>query len=312
MTPTARRPCRPWPAPGVAPGLMATGPPGRGDDRVVALQHDDRAASARPPRGRERGGGRRPGSSSTPSSRPSSPACGVRTVGAAARAQQLERARVGVEPVGVDQQRHRHAQREPARERAARRRAAEPGPEHDARPPRSAQLAATSSAPAGDVRAVVVGQRARHHLEQLQLERRAAATPGTRDLHVARAGAHARRSAAMVGAPVSPRAPPATTTVPRAELRRRRARGAGTGSQHARRDQARRGVGAARRAGCRSRPTSARPAWLLPGLDVQADLRAVEGRGERRRAPHRPATSPVDGVHAAGHVAGHHRARRAR
>ena len=77
---------------------------GLGDQRVVALQHDDRA--------RRRGGlahvvqAARPTSSlSIPSSRPSSPSWGVRTVGAVRARERPEVAGVGVEAVGVEHDR---------------------------------------------------------------------------------------------------------------------------------------------------------------------------------------------------------------
>ena len=107
-----------------APREIATRPVGRGDQRVVALEHDERLRAWRPPRARGAAGARSTSSESTSSSRPSSPACGVSTVGQRRCGSRSSRcAGERVEPVGVDHQRHVDALR-PARARAP----ARPGP----------------------------------------------------------------------------------------------------------------------------------------------------------------------------------------
>ena len=122
------------PVPAVAsaggrPGLTATSPLGQRDERVVALEQHHRAAALARPRATLARRVAAISSELRSSRRPSSPSCGVSTVGAAPLAQQLEPARVRVEPVGVDQQRRvdgaRHAAGELLR---ARRRARGRGP----------------------------------------------------------------------------------------------------------------------------------------------------------------------------------------
>ena len=96
---------------------------GRDDQRVVALEHDERARRGGGLAGRARAGGRATSVELTPSSRPSSPACGVSTVvqrrcGRSSGKHALER----VEAVGVDHERHVDALEHLQRERRARRR----------------------------------------------------------------------------------------------------------------------------------------------------------------------------------------------
>ena len=103
-----------------------------------------------------------------------------------------EPAGVGVEAVGVEDERHLRAAAALAREllRAPSSRPS-PGPRTSAPPRAGASI--TASAPCGDVRAVAVGQRARHHLEQLDREDRLLGAPATQRGHVAGARAHRGR-----------------------------------------------------------------------------------------------------------------------
>ena len=156
---------------GVAPGLIADEAVGPRDERVVALEHDDRARLRRRPRAR---GARRCALTSSlepPSRRPSSPACGVSTVGAAALAQLAEALGVRVEPVGVEHERHVAAARRASRANScAPARAAEPGPSTSA-PPRSVARS-TASAPAATCAPSSSGSARVIDLEQVHRERR--------------------------------------------------------------------------------------------------------------------------------------------
>ena len=160
-------------------------PAGRGDDRVVALQqHDAPLRSAASRAGRSRW---RPTSSeSVPSRRPSSPACGVSTVGAARPAQRLEPLGVRVQAVRVDQQRRLDARGPPrartparrpsgrARGRARPRPRARPSPPRLARPPACARRRSSGSPR-------LISSSSRRSIA-------GCAGAGHRDLHVAGAG----------------------------------------------------------------------------------------------------------------------------
>ena len=116
---------------GAPPRRHRDAPGGRGDERVVALEHDERLG-ARGRRGAHGAGARAATAcESTSSSRPSSPACGVRTVGQRRCAQVLQAAGERVEPVGVEHERDVDALDQLAHERLRALRAAEAGAEHD-------------------------------------------------------------------------------------------------------------------------------------------------------------------------------------
>ena len=256
-----------------------------GDDRVVALQHDDRAAAARPPRGPLRGACALTASESTSSRRPSSPSCGVSTVGRLALAQLLEPAGVRVEPVGVDHQRRLDPLGELADQVAgpvlaadARARAR---PRRPARPPRgSARRAARRS------RALAARAADRHHLGQLHLEDRLE-VGGHGDGRVAGAGADRgarptgrRRRSARASRPT-------TSTWPGAELGRARRRGAAAAPAPAASiSPAAASAGAP--SGIPIGATRSSPRAPLARRDPVPELGGVEGDGERRPRPRRP------------------------
>ena len=272
---------------GVAPGLTAAVALRERDDRVVALQHHDAAAALRrlaragQPRGldlvrldleqaaelalvRGQHGRRRP------------------------LAERLQPAGVRVQAVGVDQHRDRRAPRHLARPSRARRRPGRcPGPARRTRPlGTSPHLVGARRV----VRAVLLGQPVRHRLQQPQLERSARSTPAPPPARSPRRCA-SRPSATIVGAPVSPREPPATTTTPDLNLSPARARGGTRSSTPSAISPARSGRRRAARDPDLDHPT--RPACYLPGVDVEADLRPVE-RGRDVRLTASPSTSPVD------------------
>ena len=183
----ARRRSRPWPAPGAPPRETARGP--LGETTSVSSPLSTTYARALAAAARACSSRARPTSAeSTSSSRPSSPACGVSTVGQRRCGRSsgntpIER----VEAVGVDHQRHvdalEHLQREVARARLL----GQPGAEHhrvgapDRLQRRAGRLAAQ--------RAVGLGQPDHHRLEKPHRERELEACRRA-DRHVARAGAH--------------------------------------------------------------------------------------------------------------------------
>ena len=97
-----------------------------------------------------------------PRSRASSPAWGVRTVGASRPRATPSAAGVGVEAVGVEHERHLRPRRGLARELLRLVLAADPRPEHE-RAAAPGRLDDRVGA-VGDVVARAVGQRARHRL----------------------------------------------------------------------------------------------------------------------------------------------------
>ncbi len=137
---------------------------------------------------------------STPSRRPSSPACGVRTVGADARCEVAEALGVRVEAVGVEHERHAGARGDLAGERRRAGVARQAGAEHE-RPAAASGLEHGVDAARG-VGAVLVRQAARHDLEQALLEDELH-RPWHAGRHVAGAGAHRRlgRQARRAGEP---------------------------------------------------------------------------------------------------------------
>ncbi len=108
--------------------------------------------------------------------------------------------------------------------------------------------------------------------------------------------------AAIRGAPVSPREPPATSTWPEANLVESPAR-RGSSSSTAALDQPDLGLASARPAGCRCRSCCTSPAWRLAGHDPQPRLGRVEG--DRHVGTHgRAGDDAARGVDAARHVDG--------
>ena len=232
------------------------------DDRVVALQqHDGAAALGRLARATRAGAprSRRTGRSSR---RPSSPACGVSTVGrrALARAARAaRRARSGRRrpPAAASRPRRRRRGRTPGRRRSRPR----PGPSTTA-PARSAislddldpGRACGRRRASGSPRLICSSRR--RSTSRLDRGRHG-------HLHVAGPARCAER-AAIVGAPVRPREPPATTSTPGRELRAAAAAARDRGRARARRS-ARPARRRARPAGRRSRPPRRAPACALPG-----------------------------------------------
>ena len=261
-----------------------------------------RRRSARPPRARAPRDARPPRPARRSSSRPSSASCGVSTVGRVALAEQLELPGVGVQAVGVHEQRRLHRAR-PRRGRtpARPRRGRGPGPSTTA-PARSA-ISSTSATPCGRVEAVVVRQPAAHLLEQAQVHRLLHRLRH-RHLHVARPGAlrpSARPSWARRSAPPSR---PTTTTTPESNFEPL-ARPARVEVEHALGDQPGRGRRRARRAGCRSRPP--RLARRAPCPGSREGRPSSRGRWRWHGARTASALHLAGrGVHARGHVAGHH------
>ena len=300
--PTSTSPVPAVASAGVPPRADRHGPAGRGDDRVVALQQDDRAAAL----GRLARAGEpvraRPRRTRRSSSRPSSPSCGVSTVGACALAQRLEPPGVGVQAVGVDQQRHLDRRARPPRANSAAPSARpRPGPSTTA-PARSAISSTHLDARRACATPSSLGQPAAHLLEQAQVDRRLRGLRH-RHLHVAGAGAlgrargHRRRAGQ---ARASRRRPP-----PRPDLELRpAARAARVEVEHALGDQARRrgaparprgiadlddldaaGVllARARRAGPTLEPWKVAVARGAHGLALDLAGRGVDARRARRR-----------------------------
>ena len=212
MTPERTSPVPAVARPGASPGETAHAAVRRGDQRVVALEHDDRAGLG----GRGAGVGEPVGLDLGGVELQQAPElAGVRREHRRRRtgAEQLAGAPgERVEPVGVDEQRRGRRGR-PARARAPappgwRPR---PGPEHDG--VRALDRRSTGSRRGDGQRAVVLGQGDEHRLQQAGgercLERR-----GGRDRHVARHPSAPRPGRPCDGAPVSPREPPITTTLP--------------------------------------------------------------------------------------------------
>ena len=114
---------------GLPPGLTASGPPGRGDDRVVALeQHHGPAALGRLARAGEPRGVRSRRGRARAAGRARPRAASARWAPSRS-AKQLERAGVRVQPVGVHQQRRLHRGARPrGRTRARPPRGRGPGP----------------------------------------------------------------------------------------------------------------------------------------------------------------------------------------
>ena len=244
---------------------------GRADQRVGPLQQDDAAEPLdRPPR-EPPAGARRPRRTSSPSSRPSSPECGVRTVSAAA----LERLEP-IECVGVHDGRHVRLEQQPPNELALLLAAPEPGPERQRpRPP-------------GGVECLL--ERALDRLQHQRLEHRQRVLR-CGDGDVAGVGAKRGARGECRSARSCPERPPTTSTDPAVYLfwpsRSCAARGPG-----ARRRRAR-----ARSAACSS-PMSASDDLAARGSSP-ARPRARPSAPcivtvRSRLAPPRPGTSPVE------------------
>ncbi len=152
ITPVSTSPVPAVASAGLPPGLTATrAPEGVGDQGVVALEHHDRPRELRAAARTWRRRSRSISSLEHSSSRPSSPACGVSTVGASARAELAQPARVGVQAVGVEHRSRRGAARASSRAKAnAPGLRPRPGPSARA-PPRSSGPS-TSGTPAGSNR----------------------------------------------------------------------------------------------------------------------------------------------------------------
>ena len=296
----ARRRCPRWPAPALPPALTATRPSGVGDERVVALEHDDRPRRAAAARACSRRRALRPRRSRRRAGAPARPRAGVSTVGAARAASAPRSPGVGVEPVGVEHERRRRRAPTSARANAQRAvAAAEPGPEHE----RAAALGAaraTASTAAGGERAVVVGQR-RASSPRAAAPRRSAQRRRARRPSRSRRPRARRPRRPAHGAPVSPREPPATSTWPAVNFVDPAPR-AGSSSQHAAssmRPTSRLATGAPVGDADVDHPHVAGVA--LARSDPQARLGRVEGRG--RAGPHGRALDHAGrGVDAAGDV----------
>ena len=171
---------------GVAPGLIATGPSGFATIVSSPFSEHDAAAAL----GRLARRSSRRCSSTSLDSRLEQPAQLARVRGEHGRprsfAQLAEVAGERVEAVGVDHQRHVTRARDRTRERPRAVALADPRAEHH----RARALGHLDHDVGAllDVRAVVLGQPARHRLEQPQLERLLGRLRH-RALHVARAGA---------------------------------------------------------------------------------------------------------------------------
>ena len=211
-------------------GEHVAGPRGRERRRAV-LGHDRRPAAGRarrpsrrpsaPPRPRSAAASSRAAASrsastaarSRPSRRAASPACGVITVGAGRSREPLRLRRPGARG------RPRRAPAAARSPRAGRRRprrspSARPRPGPSATAPTRPAWASAASTPAG-VRwpAPPSGSGGAHHLEQLAGHERAA-PPRAAATTVRPAPARSVARAARAGAPVSPVAPPITSTAP--------------------------------------------------------------------------------------------------
>ena len=141
---------------GVAAGLTSDVAAGVGDERVVALEHDD----ARPRAGRLPRVVQAPRADvlrrSTPSSRPSSPSCGVRTVGAGRAARSSSRPAWAFSPSASSTQRDA-APAPPRRARTPRAASLRPSPgPRTSAPPRAMRLGQDDAHAGGDVMAVLV------------------------------------------------------------------------------------------------------------------------------------------------------------
>ena len=273
---------------------------GRGDERVVALQHDDRAGRGRPPRGRGAACRRRSSARRRPAAAPARPraASARRPV---RRAQSISPANA-FRPSASSTTGIETASSSRARTPRVRSAAPEPGPEHERAAACAAAAAASGSIAVGRQAAVRVGQRDRHLLEQPRLEHQRERRRHAHG-HVARAGAggRERRQARRAGQPGRAAGDEHAAacelgrvrTAPRDLL------------EHLVADQADRRPSPARRAGCRCRSRSTSPGAGAARLDPQPRLGGVEGR---RRARHdgEPGRLAAGGVDAARHVGREH------
>ena len=227
---------------------------------------------------------------STPSSRPSSPACGVSTVGAWRPASRASAPGVGVQSVGVEQQRHLATRA--ASSRASRRgrrlasecrgRARAPARARCGRAPYRAppRWSAPSSSGSGTVMT-----------SSSRLSKIAFSDAGT---HAVTYPAPARIAAseARHGAPVRPVEPPHTSTLPAANLFESAPR-LGIPAMHRVADQPDGRLDTATVGGCRCRPPQPTGAASCPVRSTARAWRRGRSRWRRARTA-APAISPVD------------------
>ena len=250
-------------------------PLGRADDRVVALQHDDAAAALRGLARARRAVPPAPRSDSIPSRRPSSPSCGVSTVGAGRSRSDSSRPACAFSPSASISTGTRRAPGDLARpfERAvACGRSRVPARAHP--PARTARARGRrppgTCAPSSSGMPWVIASSSFRSKRRLGRRRH-------RDLHVARAGAHRgerrhRRRAGQAARAAGDHHHAGLELRARARARRHQARARRRAIR-----PARAGRGRVARDPDLDHLDPARV--LLAGIDVEADLRAVEGRG---------------------------------
>ena len=279
----ARRPCPASPTPGVPPGLTATSPSGAATSVSSPLSTTiGPLARRRPPDVLE--ARRRDLVDSTSSSRASSPACGVRTVGARRDRRAPSRPAWAFRP-SASRTSGSSACAVSARAKSAPA-GPRPGPSTSA-PPRRAS-SSTVSTPSASSEPSRVGQRPRHRLEQADLEHE---RQRRRDAggDVSGAGAH-RRLGDQARRPGQPGGAAGNEDVAARELRRV-GRAPGDQVEHDRMDQADVRV----RRGARRDPdvdTRTSPRELCPERSTDRAWRRWKSRSSRRTAS--PETAPVD------------------
>ena len=177
-----------------------------------------RTTTHRPPSAASRAEARRcaPISSESLSSRrPSSPACGVITVGLANARRGVEGARVGVQPVGVDHEREPGAGGDARARRRARRPSGRAQGRARAPPPSRTR---PGSRPQRPRRSAPSAEAQPRHITSVSFASKiASSSPGRRRSRSPRRRG-SRRSQKGQTEPVSPRDPPATTTCPEVNL----------------------------------------------------------------------------------------------